>query len=69
MSEPQRLIPDVPRESACLTADSSPSKPQAVVGSPPQTTWAHGCTPVQPERMNATGGVGLVRAYCQLAQW
>ena len=56
MSEPQIPIPDVPAESAWVTAERRPSKPKLVVGSPPQTTWAHGAAPVQPERWKRTIG-------------
>jgi hypothetical protein len=51
MSEPQIEMPDSPIVSPFVIAERSPSKPHVVVGSPPQTTWAHGAVPVQPDRM------------------
>ena len=62
MSEPQVLIPDSPIVTPLVTADSSPSKPQPTVGSPPQTICAHGATPVKPERMNLPSGRRVRRA-------
>ena len=56
MSDPQSEMPDRPMVSAWVTEERRPSKPQPVVGSPPHTTWAYGCTPVQPERMKRTSG-------------
>ena len=53
-----------PSSAPCLTADSSPSKPQSVVGSPPQTICAQGWTPVQPERMKR----GHAAAACSRAK-
>ncbi len=50
MSEPQRATPDMPIPSAWVTVELRPSKPQRVVGSPPQTMSAHLAAPVQPER-------------------
>jgi hypothetical protein len=40
MSEPQVLTPLSPIVRPFFTADSRPSKPQSVVGSPPQTSRA-----------------------------
>src|SRR4051812_45777598 len=40
MSEPQRATPLIPIVSAWRTEDCRPSKPQTVVGSPPQTSTA-----------------------------
>ena len=37
MSEPHRLTPERPIVRPFMIADSRPSKPQPVVGSPPQT--------------------------------
>ena len=51
-------IPEAPPESAWVTAERNPSKPQAVVGSPPQTTGAQRAAPVQPERWKRTIGRG-----------
>ena len=50
MSLPQRDTPESPMLSPLRTADSRPSKPHDVVGSPPQTIGELLAEPVQPER-------------------
>jgi hypothetical protein len=54
MSEPQRLTPDMPMLSACLTAELRPSNPNVVTGSPPHTSCAQRAAPVHPERWKRT---------------
>ena len=56
MSLPQRATPLMPIDSIWFTAELMPSKPQTVLGSPPQTTSAQRAVPVQPERRNRTSG-------------
>ncbi len=68
MSEPQVLIPERPMVSAWRTADRRPSKSQAVVGSPPQTTVAHGAAPKYPERWKRTIGRPAAAAAFAAAQ-
>jgi hypothetical protein len=50
MSEPQRETPESPIDRPLRTADSRPSKPQSIVGSPPQTIGELFAEPVHPER-------------------
>ena len=45
-----------------VTDERSPSKPQLVVGSPPQTTCAQRAAPVHPERWKRTIGRDCRRA-------
>ncbi len=68
-SEPQVLTPDAPIDRAWRTALRSPSYPQDVVGSPPQTTSAQAADPVQPERWKRTSSVERSRASRCAAQW
>ena len=69
MSEPQRLMPESPMLSAWRSEERRPSNPQAVVGSPPQTTWAQGAAPVQPERWKRMIGRAAEAATRLAAQW
>ena len=69
IAEPHTDTPDSPIDSPCLTADASPSNPQSVVGSPPQTIWDSRAAPVQPERLKRASGRGAVFAYSRAARW
>ncbi len=69
MSVPQRATPLIPIDSAWVTAEEIPSKPQTVVGSPPQTTSAQLALPVQPERWKRTSGRSKRAAIRWRAQW
>jgi hypothetical protein len=61
MSEPQTDTPDRPIVSPFLIAESRPSKPHVVVGSPPQTICEQRAAPVQPERTWRAIGFGTRR--------
>ena len=50
MSDPHVDTPDVPIVSPLVIALARPSKPQSVVGSPPQTIREERALPVNPER-------------------
>ena len=69
MSVPQRDTPLRPIDSICVTAELIPSKPQTVLGSPPQTTSAQRAVPVQPERRKRTSGRSKPAAIRWSAQW
>ena len=69
MSEPQRATPLMPIVSAWVTAERSPSKPQTVVGSPPQTSTEQRAAPVHPERWKRTSGRSKRRTMSRTAQW
>ena len=69
MSEPQRATPLMPIVSAWVTAERRPSKPQTVVGSPPQTFTEQRAAPVHPERWKRTIGRPRPRVMRWSAQW